>query len=67
MPVHFFLLGPLSYIPLPTKFHIHFGEPMHFEGPFDDEDEAIDAKVVVVKDRIQRMIDDGLAQRTSIF
>jgi 1-acyl-sn-glycerol-3-phosphate acyltransferase len=61
------LLGPLAYVPLPTKFHITFGAPMKFEGPFDDEDEAVDAKVQVVKDRVQAMIDEGLATRRGIF
>jgi len=67
IPMHLPLLGPLAYVPLPTKFHIHFGEPMTFTGMYDDEDEVIDDKVVVVKDRIQAMINEGLAQRESIF
>ncbi|MBI5478081.1 MAG: acyltransferase family protein [Deltaproteobacteria bacterium] len=61
------LLGPLAYVPLPTRFYVTFGEPMRFEGPFDDEDEAIDAKVRVVKDRVQSMIDEGLAKRPGVF
>lgn len=61
------LLGPLAYLPLPTKFHVTFGEPMRFEGPFDDEDEAVDAKVQAVKDRVQAMIDEGLARRQGVF
>lgn len=61
------LLGPLAYLPLPTKFFVTFGEPLRFSGPFDDEDEAIDHKVDVVMQRVQTMIDDGLAQRESIF
>jgi len=61
------VLGPLAYLPLPVRFHVYFGEPMHFTGPFDDEDEAIDEKVNQVKDRVQQMIDQGLANRTSVF
>lgn len=61
------LLGPLAYLPLPTQFHVHMGELMHFNGPFDDEDEAIDAKVDTVMARIQAMLDDGLARRESVF
>lgn len=61
------VLGPLAYLPLPTKFYIDFGEPMTFEGPFDDEDEAIDAKVKVVTERIQFQIDQRRAERPSIF
>ncbi|MBW2732794.1 MAG: acyltransferase family protein [Deltaproteobacteria bacterium] len=61
------ILGPLAYLPLPTRFSITFGEPMRFSGPFDDEDEVIDQKVAVVKQRVQTMVDDGVARRDSIF
>ncbi len=61
------LLGPLSMFPMPTRFYVHFGEPMHFEGPFDDEDEVIDEKVAQVRNRVQEMIDKGLLERPSIF
>lgn len=61
------LLGPLAYFPLPTKFRVYFGEPMHFTGPFDDEDSIIQQKVDEVQARIQQMIDDGLRARRSIF
>lgn len=61
------LLGPLAMLPLPTRFHVHFGEPMTFSGPFDDEDEAIDRKVSVVMQRVQSMIDEGRKARASIF
>lgn len=61
------LLGPLAMFPLPTKFYVDFGEPMLFEGPFDDEDEAIDIKVEQVRARVQSMINDRLAKRDSIF
>jgi 1-acyl-sn-glycerol-3-phosphate acyltransferase len=67
MPALFPLLGPLSFLPLPVRFHVSFGEPMRFDGPFDDEDEVIEAKVQQVMGRIQAMLDEGLANRTSIF
>ena len=67
IPPHLPLLGPLAYVPLPTKFHLHFGEPMTFEGPFDDEDEVIDTKVAQVRETVQRMVDEGRAARKSIF
>lgn len=60
-------LGPLAYLPMPTKFYVDFGEPMHFEGPYDDEDEIIDEKVNVVSSTISNMIHSRLAQRDSIF
>ena len=61
------ILGPLAYLPLPTKFYLEFGEPMHFTGPFDDEDHVIQGKVDEVQDTVQRMVDDGLARRPSVF
>ncbi|PID39364.1 MAG: glycerol acyltransferase [Proteobacteria bacterium] len=61
------LLGPLAFLPLPTRFHVYFGEPLTFDGPFDDEDEAIEAKVAVVMERVQGLIDRGLEERESVF
>ncbi|MEM7679346.1 MAG: lysophospholipid acyltransferase family protein [Myxococcota bacterium] len=61
------VLGPLSMFPLPTKFYVDFGQPMRFEGPFDDEDEVIDQKVIQVKSQIDEMMQRRLAQRDSVF
>jgi len=61
------VLGPLAYLPMPAQFHITFGKPMVFKGPFDDEDETIDKKVNRVKGRIQDMINESLANRESVF
>ena len=67
VPPHLPLLGPLAYVPLPTRFYVDFGEPLEFDGPFDDEDEVIEEKVAVVRDRVQQMIDTRLALRPSVF
>lgn len=67
IPPHFPLLGPLAYLPLPARFHVHFGRPLHFDGPFDDEDEVIQEKVDIVRDEVQRMINHGLDIRPSVF
>lgn len=61
------VLGPLAYLPMPTKFHIHFGEPLTFEGPFDDEDEVIEGKVQQVVNAVQGLVDQGLQQRDGWF
>ena len=61
------VLGPLAYLPLPTQFHVEFGAPLTFTGAFDDEDAAIDEKVAVVRATVQRMVDEGLARRQSVF
>lgn len=54
-------------LPLPTKYRIYFGDPMHFTGRADEEDAELDKKVASVKSRIQEMIDQGLAERKHIF
>jgi 1-acyl-sn-glycerol-3-phosphate acyltransferase len=60
-------LIPGGQLPLPTKYRIYFGEPLHFDGDPDDEDAVIGDKVAVVRDTIQRMIDNGLAARRGVF
>lgn len=61
------LLGPLGLLPLPVKYRIYFGEPIHFRGDSDDEDAAIRKKVLRVKRVIQKTLNRGVAQRDSIF
>ena len=61
------LLGPLAFVPLPTRFHITFGEPMIFHGEFDDEDEVIQEKVDQVRLRVQQLVDEGVAARETVF
>lgn len=59
------LLGPA--FALPTKYRIYFGEPLLFEGDPNDNDEAVDARVDVVKSAIAELLERGLAERTGIF
>lgn len=60
LPIVFPQLVPL---PLPVKYRIWFGEPMHFEGDADEDDEVVGAYVKQVKHTIQRMIQQGLEAR----
>jgi len=60
-------LGPLGMVPLPVRYHIEFGAPLHFRGDPNDEDEVIEEKVLEVKATIQQMLRKGLAERRSIF
>ena len=60
-------LGPLGLLPLPTKYRIHIGRPMRFEGDPDDEDTVIGRKVQRVVDTIQGMLDAGVRERAGIF
>jgi 1-acyl-sn-glycerol-3-phosphate acyltransferase len=61
------LLGPLGLLPLPSRYHIYFGEPMSFEGEPDDEDKVIAARVDKVKEAIDAMLKQGLAERQSVY
>jgi 1-acyl-sn-glycerol-3-phosphate acyltransferase len=60
-------LGPLGLVPLPVKYRIYFGEPMHLVGNPSDEDEVIGEQVELVKARIATMLAAGLAARGSLF
>jgi 1-acyl-sn-glycerol-3-phosphate acyltransferase len=61
------LLGPLGMLPLPVKYHLHFGEPMRFEGNPDDEDRVIGGMVKEFKGELQALINKGLDMRTGVF
>ncbi|MFL5355080.1 lysophospholipid acyltransferase family protein [Archangium sp.] len=54
-------------LPLPTKYRIYFGDPLHFTGRPDDEDSELDKKVRTVKTAIQTMLNQGLKERQSVF
>ena len=54
-------------LPLPTKYRLYFGEPLHFSGDPDDDDAAIEEKVWVVQATIQSMVNRGLQERKAIF
>src|SRR6478736_4779189 len=61
------LFVPGAQMPLPTKYRIHFGEPMRFEGGADDDDALIAEKVYLVRQTISEMLRRGLASRRSVF
>jgi 1-acyl-sn-glycerol-3-phosphate acyltransferase len=61
------LLGPLGLLPLPVKYRIYFGEPMHFDGDPSEEDASIEERVDQVKTRISAMLDRGRAERAGVF
>ena len=63
-------LGPLGFVPLPTKWSIEFADPIPMAGHGPD---AADDPILVnrlaedVRSIIQRMIDGRLARRRSVF
>ncbi len=63
-------LGPLGFIPLPTKWRIIFGAPISFAkySPRDADNDALVMKVnESVKGTIQKMIDKALKKRESVW
>lgn len=63
-------LGPLGAVPLPSKWQIIFGPPMHYEHlqPGDAENsELVLDEAEHVRTTIQRMIDRALAHRKSMW
>jgi 1-acyl-sn-glycerol-3-phosphate acyltransferase len=54
-------------LPLPTRYHIHMGEPLYFDGHPDDDDEQIEQLVKHVRLSIESMLRVGLKSRRSIF
>ena len=63
------LFGPLGAIPLPTKWHIEFGEPVRTDRMTEDADDpmAVFTLADQVRETIQQMLYARLAQRKSIF
>ena len=60
-------LVPGAGMPLPTKYHVYFGEPLRVQGDPDDEDAVIEGKVEIVRGTIQSMINRGLKERKGVF
>lgn len=54
-------------LPLPTKYRVYFGEPMHFGGDPDQDDEELRPAMTQVRNTIQSMIHLGLKARKHIF
>jgi 1-acyl-sn-glycerol-3-phosphate acyltransferase len=54
-------------VPLPVKYRVYFGEPIVLDGDPDDDDDVIDEKTRIVKNRIQSMIQLGLRERRHVF
>ena len=65
------LLGPLGVLPLPTKYTIYYGEPLHFYRDYPPETvknpEMIYGLVDRVRTSVQELIDRGLRERKGVF
>ena len=65
------LLGPLGLLPLPTKYRILYGEPIHFYRDYSIR-EVRDPDIIrgladQVQKRVSALIEQGLAQRKDVF
>jgi 1-acyl-sn-glycerol-3-phosphate acyltransferase len=54
-------------LPLPVRYHLHFGAPLYFSGGPDEEDAELERRVREVKAVIQAMLDAGRVSRKSVF
>jgi 1-acyl-sn-glycerol-3-phosphate acyltransferase len=61
------ILPQIIPLPLPVKYRIYIGKPMHFTGDGTEETQVIEDFVDQVKSTIQGMLDEGLRVRHSIF
>jgi 1-acyl-sn-glycerol-3-phosphate acyltransferase len=55
----------LTALPFPSKYRLHFGEPMRFPRTEDEAD--VEKNVAEVKQRIQELIDEGVRRRQHVF
>ena len=60
--------GPLGLrVALPVKYHIYFGEPLHFSGDPSEEDAVVQRKVDAVRRSIAELFKRGRSERRGIF
>ena len=62
---------PLSLVPFPIRYHIYYGEPIDLSSRWSPEDahrpQVIEEAAIIVKDRLQSLIDQGLRRRRGLF
>lgn len=65
------LFGPLGVLPMPTKYHIYYGEALHLYRDYPPETvknpETIRKLVGIVQERVEELIALGLENRKGIF
>jgi 1-acyl-sn-glycerol-3-phosphate acyltransferase len=53
--------------PLPSRYHLWFGEPMRLTGSPDDDDAELERNAVQVQRAVEALLERGLAARTSVY
>jgi 1-acyl-sn-glycerol-3-phosphate acyltransferase len=65
------LLGPAGFLPLPVKYYIYYGEPIHFYEDYPPEAvndlETVRMLADKVQLSVQEMVNKGLEARPSVF
>lgn len=65
------LLGPLGFLPMPVKYFLYYGEPLHFYKDYPPETVSDPETVRMLADKVQLIVQDmvnkGLEQRKNIF
>jgi len=66
-----YLPVPATLVPLPVRYHIHYGEPLPFHTDYRPEDaddpDAVTEAAARVKAAVQGLLDRGLQMREGIF
>ena len=62
-------LGPLGFLPLPTKWVAVVGDPIDPPRPSDADDEEliVSRSTALLRERVQALIETGLDRRTSVW
>jgi 1-acyl-sn-glycerol-3-phosphate acyltransferase len=53
--------------PLPSRYHLHFGEPLRFTGSPDEDDAELERKVEEVQSAVAALLERGVAERKHVF
>lgn len=61
------ILLPMGQMPLPTKYRLHFGEPLLLSGDPRESESLVGHKAYLVRQAVQSLLTAGLAQRRGVF
>jgi hypothetical protein len=63
------LLGPLGFLPLPTKWVVVIGPPLELDRSHDADDEELEISrcTAELRERIQALVELGLDRRSSVW
>ncbi len=66
-----YLPVPATPVPLPVRYHIHYGEPLRFDREYEprdaDDPDLVHQAALRVRDAVRELIRRGLEQRQGIF